>query len=320
MNPKISFIIPAYNATTTIKRCVDSIIKMETDIEILIIDDGSNDNLKDYIKNYYENDCRILYLKKENGGVSSARNYGIKKSKGEYISFVDADDEIISNTYEDMLKLMQRYKSDWVQGEYIKLKKNKECRVILSHKISTLVSYPLVEVLKKYNFGYVWGKIYKRSLMEKDNLQFDEAMTYAEDRLFNMKYALLINSALYINSVSNKYYLSKKSLSRRYCSTYYDNMLKIQQTSIDLSNKYKLKFLENVKFEIVIGSIRNEFRKPNIKKKECLDFLRLFLRSNLDINRLTVGRYQDIILKKVLMTKNEMIIYFCIKILNIIKG
>ena len=90
---KVSFIIPAYNSTKTIKRAIDSILKQNNnklDFEIIIVDDGSEDKLRNLIKQYESDDLKnIKYFKKENGGVASARNYGVQKAQGDYIIFVD---------------------------------------------------------------------------------------------------------------------------------------------------------------------------------------------------------------------------------------
>lgn len=101
----ISFIIPAYNARKTIGKAIESILnqeKSDIDYEIIVVDDGSNDNLKDELEKY-ENKIRYFY--KENSGVSDARNLGVKMSKGEYIIFVDSDDYI----FRSLLKDIQEY-------------------------------------------------------------------------------------------------------------------------------------------------------------------------------------------------------------------
>ena len=102
----ISFVIPAYNATKTILRTIDSILAQKgttMEFEIIVVDDGSTDNLRNTIKQYSSSELKnIKYYKKENGGVSSARNYGVKKASGEYIIFVDSDDIVSKNLLKDI--------------------------------------------------------------------------------------------------------------------------------------------------------------------------------------------------------------------------
>lgn len=102
----VSFIIPAYNASKTIKKTIDSILnQVHSDLkyEIIVVDDGSTDNLRDVIKEYSPSELQYInYYHKENGGLSSARNYGFKKSKGDYIIFVDSDDYVSKKLLKDI--------------------------------------------------------------------------------------------------------------------------------------------------------------------------------------------------------------------------
>lgn len=107
--PKLSIIIPVYNVEKYIKKCLDS-IKEQTmkDFEIIIVNDGAEDNSEEIIKKYQiqNENLKIRYFKKENGGLASARNYGVKHAKGNYISFIDPDDYLEPNTFECLNKYM----------------------------------------------------------------------------------------------------------------------------------------------------------------------------------------------------------------------
>ena len=97
--PKVSVIVPIYNVEKYLKKCLDSLVNQTLDdIEIILVNDGSKDNSKQ-IAEKFANDYpnKIIYLEKENGGLSSARNYGLKHAKGDYISFVDSDDYVSKN-------------------------------------------------------------------------------------------------------------------------------------------------------------------------------------------------------------------------------
>ena len=104
----ISFIIPSYNSGKTIKKAINSILKQDNnslEYEIIVVDDGSTDNTEEIIENLNEN---IKFIKKENGGVSSARNRGIKEATGEYIVFVDSDDYISKTLLKDIEKYVEK--------------------------------------------------------------------------------------------------------------------------------------------------------------------------------------------------------------------
>lgn len=113
MTPVISIIVPAFNEEKYISRCLDSILNQTfTDFEVLCIDDGSTDSTFDIISEYSEKDSRIIPLKNPEKGVSSARNFGIKNSKGKYIGFVDSDDFIQPQMYEFLYKAISENNGD----------------------------------------------------------------------------------------------------------------------------------------------------------------------------------------------------------------
>ena len=102
-NPKVSIIIPVYNVEKYLKKCLDSVVNQTLkDIEIIVVNDGSPDNSQKIIDEYAKKYSQIASYTKENGGLSDARNYGIKKSKGKYLAFIDSDDFIDH----DMIKKM----------------------------------------------------------------------------------------------------------------------------------------------------------------------------------------------------------------------
>lgn len=129
----ISFIVPAYNAAKTIKRTIDSILKQaesKIDYEIIIVDDGSTDDLRSVINQYSISDLqKIKYLKKENGGLSDARNYGLKKAEGDYIIFVDADDYINKRLLKDIEKYINK-NIDLIKWKPVRIDENgKEIKI-----------------------------------------------------------------------------------------------------------------------------------------------------------------------------------------------
>ena len=118
--PNVSVIVPVYNVEKYIDRCLDSLINQTLeDIEIIIVNDGSTDDsekiIKEYIKKYPQ---KFIYLKKDNGGLSDARNYAIPYVNGEYLAFLDSDDYIEKETYKKMYELAKKEKSDMVECDF----------------------------------------------------------------------------------------------------------------------------------------------------------------------------------------------------------
>ena len=183
----ISVIVPVYNAEKYLHRCIKRILAQDyTDFELLLIDDGSTDNSGTICDEYAIKDNRIRVFHKENGGVSSARNWGLDNAIGEYIMFVDSDDYMLPGMLEVMLSTLESKKADLVVcgttetgGGYWRpiadvdysINQLKENFVSLLH--TELLSPP-------------WNKIYKKDII--GNNRFCEDISFGEDLLFNIQY------------------------------------------------------------------------------------------------------------------------------------
>ncbi len=116
---KVSIIIPIYNVEKYVRRTIESAIKQtERDIEIILVNDGSTDSSGDICNGYASKDTRIKIIHKENGGLSSARNAGIKEASSEYVLLLDGDDYLANCAVETLLKIMEKYPSDLIQFRY----------------------------------------------------------------------------------------------------------------------------------------------------------------------------------------------------------
>ena len=167
----ISIIIPCYNAEKTIKRCLESVISQTyKNIEIVIINDGSIDKTDSIIKKYI-NDNRIKYYNRSNHGIGKTRNFGIKETTGEYITFLDSDDYAIDNLY----KLAQKNKLDLVVSDYYVDNKNIKSEKIKSFPITNIKNNP--NLIFDINLA-PWNKLYKKELIE--NIKFEENLKYED--------------------------------------------------------------------------------------------------------------------------------------------
>lgn len=153
--PTISVIIPLYNKEKAIEKTIESVLKQSyTDFELVIIDDGSTDGSADIVRKKALADERIKYIYKDNGGVSSARNYGLSKSVGEWIVFIDADDEMLPDNLDTLLRLVTKHKvnvgacnvllNNETGIHAIKLRLNKEvvCKKIIKARLQGKVIFP----------------------------------------------------------------------------------------------------------------------------------------------------------------------------------
>lgn len=180
MTPKISVIIPLYNKEKAIENTINSILKQTfTDFELIVADDGSTDNSATIVRKIAATDKRIKYIYKKNGGVSSARNYGLSKSIGEWIVYIDADDEMLPNNLDTLIKLVTKYQVNvgacnvLVSNETgihpIKLRLNKETvyKNFIKAKLKNKAVFPN------------GGKIFHRSILGEK--PYNEKLTRYED-------------------------------------------------------------------------------------------------------------------------------------------
>lgn len=180
MVPKISVIVPVYNAEKYLHRCIDSILAQTfTDFELLLINDGSKDSSGDICDEYAVKDSRVRVFHKPNGGVSSARNLGLDNVNGEWISFVDADDWIEPQMLELLLSKAKETNADIVFSDF---NFDYPDRSIVSHFYDW--NKQDLDGLSEYistTWTCLWGSIQKKSLYDDNNLRSPEGVKYCED-------------------------------------------------------------------------------------------------------------------------------------------
>lgn len=232
----ISIIVPIYNADTSLERCINSILRQSyADFELILVNDGSKDSSENICLDFKRVDNRIIYIKKENGGVSSARNVGLRQACGEYVTFIDSDDYVEENYLE---QLMIGATCDFVlsgfhstEGISFVPRRAFIDENSYKEKIPQLVSHP-------YLLYTPWAKLYKSSLLKKANLIFDESLRLYEDTIFVLTYLAICTSISiipyagyeYIGSWGgvSKYKLSQKEVEYR-CKLEYDVLTKIEK-------------------------------------------------------------------------------------------
>lgn len=217
MNDLVSIIVPIYNVEKYLDKCINSIIAQTYNkLEIILVDDGSPDKCAKICDEYAEKESRIVVIHKENGGLSSARNAGLKIAKGDYISFVDSDDYIYKGMVEHMLQASVQNAADIVicdyktvyEDEKVNYENLEQCN---TGKITDIgqneaqVAY-FNDDKKRKSLVVVWNKLYERRLFE--NIRFpegriheDEAVTYR--LLYKAKKIMYIKNGYY-------FYLERK--------------------------------------------------------------------------------------------------------------
>ncbi len=225
MNELISIIVPIYNVEKYIKRCIESIINQTySNIEIILVDDGSPDNCGKICDEYVLKDKRIKVIHKKNGGLSSARNAGLEIALGKYISFIDSDDYISSYFIEKLYKTCKDKNCEITLCEYERVYSEIKKENTIEKKDSIIEVYDTKQMLNKlYSTDYLittvaWNKLYKRDILKNirypdGRLHEDEATTYKI--LYNAKKVAIIREKLYYyyydeNSIMNKKFNIKR--------------------------------------------------------------------------------------------------------------
>lgn len=205
--PKVSVIVPVYNVERYIKECLESlVIQTLEDLEILIVNDGSTDNSIEVIKKYIEKyPNKFVYLEKQNGGLSDARNYAIPYAKGEYIAFLDSDDYVEKDIYEKMYEIAIKDNSDMVECDFYweyPNKRKEDIGIIYSGKKEMLEKVRVV----------AWNKLIKREILEKSKVEFPKGYRY-EDVEFTYKLIPYLDKISFLKKPCIHYIQRENSIS-----------------------------------------------------------------------------------------------------------
>ena len=245
----ISIIIPVYNVEKYLKVCIDSILNQTyKDLEIILVNDGSTDNSKKICESYLLKDNRIILIDQLNSGPSKARNKGIEIAKGKYISFVDADDVIKLDYYQNLYNLANKTDVDIIMSEilyYNGITESKKHSIV--PKDSVLNKHEIInKILIQFyggdttNIASLCNKLYKRELIQKYNLRIDETRVRAEDYWFNFIALLNANSFFATNYAGYIYNTSVfGSIMKSFRENQYQGFLRTRNELLTFNQKLK---------------------------------------------------------------------------------
>lgn len=277
---KISVIVPIYNVENTLEKCVDSIEKNKADLEVILVNDGSKDKSGKIAKKLALQYSNIKYIEKENGGLSDARNCGLKEATGDYISFVDSDDFVDEELYAKLEKYMNE------DYDLIKFRINtvsEDGKIIKKHESPVFenktgeeafaILFPVDEMLEPS-----WGYLYNMKFWKENNFEFAKGL-YHED--FGLTPFIIVNakSVVSTNFYGYNYVQTKTSITRgndknaykraNDILVHYDNMLKKLKV-YNLSNRTK----ENIKIYYTNCAILKAKELAGKEQKEYINNLK----------------------------------------------
>lgn len=268
---KFSVIMPVYNVEKYIETAIKSVLNQTYEnFELLIINDGTRDDSMKIVSKYQNKDDRIKIYNKQNGGLSSARNYGLKYATGQYICFIDSDDYIEDTMLEKLNDEISVKKYDMLIYGYnidilnsneqkIESKKITEKSFIFSRNNSQNLNFKNISII-----GYAWNKCYKYELIKNNSLKFEEGTSYIEDIVFNNSFFKIskdikvMDTSLYHYIQRNRETLGRKSyknmleLDLRYSKLLEEILLSLNNTKEQVEEIIEQTLFERIKWSIIV--------------------------------------------------------------------
>ena len=287
-NSLLTVIIPIYNAEKTIKRCLDSVLSQTyKNLQIILIDDGSKDQSLSICSKYEKEDKRVKCYKQNHNGVSRARNLGIEKAEGKYITFVDSDDYIKKDTYEKALKKIGD--TDIIMFGFYERYEEADHSKTISPKVEGILNAKDAIYECMIPLGYevtVWNKIYKTELIKR--IKFDVSLKISEDELWLIKILKTAKKVCLYNEPFY-YYVQNKGSTMRSDSVVDEKWLtaiKAKKAVVDeLANIRRCNELSKAKiyhnlFKLLINSYcSNDCKSFDMIKKEIDPYKKCFYKA-----------------------------------------
>ena len=277
----ISVIVPVYNVESFLIRCISSIREQTNrNLEIILIYDGSEDASGEICDTLAKEDSRISVIHKQNAGLSSARNVGLDNAKGEYISFIDSDDWVMKNYFENMLNMLVLMEGDIISAKYMYTKKyinepmKKDEKIKVFDKNSAKEWY-LRSLFSAINDSSCCTKLYRKSAI--GDCRFEEGRLY-EDIVFNWNVLDRVDKYLYLPNIGYYYYLRNNSTTNKniFSQKNYDSIYSAEyiRDSIDFKcqelKKISEQYLAKAHFSILVKMIRTRYQNIEDIERERL--------------------------------------------------
>lgn len=295
----VSIIVPVYKVEEYLPRCINSLINQTyKNIEIILVDDGSPDNCPKICDEYAQKDNRIKVIHKQNGGLSSARNEGIKEAKGEFISFVDSDDWVDPKFISCLHEIIVSNNADFSSCLFCRTTGEQD-RKLFSETEEIITDKKFICAMdEKFYTGYAWNKMYKRSIIVDNEIFFDESIFNGEDFPFVFEYLEYVNRGVFIRQDLYFYFIRQTSImhtvkiSERYltilkarekglsilktkCKTAYDMCL---AAYLDQLCKIKFMIMKDLDCKELLHSVN---QKIKTNKKGLMGFKNVSLKSKI---------------------------------------
>lgn len=200
----ISIIIPVFNSAKYLRRCIESVKKQSySRWELILVNDGSTDESGSICEEFSKSDSRIRVLHKSNGGVSSARNLGLNYISGDWVTFIDSDDEMLQYALESYVRVIE-HDIDIIRGGFERVKSNRtfaiSCNNIKSH-----IKEEIIRLCDQTRYEtYLWNSCFRVKILK--NVRFREDISWCEDHLFTFSAIACAQNVIFISNLVYRYY------------------------------------------------------------------------------------------------------------------
>ena len=284
-HPILSIIIPLYNCEKYIKQCLDTIFRQEmneSDFEVIVIDDGSKDSGCSLASEYAKRHQNILVIKQENQGVACARNNALEKATGDYVTFVDADDMLVSGSLSTLIKIAVENKADIVKAAHKEVPEDAVCEDFSSShdncSIQVMTGEEAIVNITRMKEGYCWGYLISRKLITDNRLSFPPKVAFMEDWAFITQ--AILKSRTFVNA-DVLLYLYRRNSSSCMANVTTEKMLLgckaidiVANLAKDTSGDVKKKLSDNVCVNInIVLWFTIHYRSIYNRKKEIIKAL-----------------------------------------------
>lgn len=238
MDDLVSIIVPVYNVEAYLEKCLDSMLDQTySNIEIVLINDGSTDNGPKICDEYAKKDSRVKVIHKANSGVSDTRNIGLEAAKGSYVTFVDSDDWIEKDYVENLYRAIIENKADYATCGYNRVYGNKSEKINSSGETITYSAREyLIKLLNvQSSYGFCHMKLIKKDIIK--DTKFYKGLVVGEDALFNIELCKNITKAVVLEQPLYNYRFNANSVVRKYDENYMNKY----QESMEIMNNYIMK-------------------------------------------------------------------------------
>ena len=291
--PAISIIIPVYNAERYLRQCIESVIAQTfKDWEAILVNDGSKDGSLAICQEYASKDDRIKVIDKPNGGPSSARNRGLNEAQGKYVYFMDADDWIETKFFENFVRntvdtkrccdenedndygydiIFQGFVREFSDGR-------KEKSFAMDADTSTMSKEKIIcRLYKEHVYGWAWCKLFRREIIEKHHVRFDESLRLWEDELFTSEFLRYAENVRTVNSHLYHYIYYPDSLMQTN-NTYLKRLFlseRMNEALTPIANEELKEYInstynKNLKYSLLMALKNEQNHKCDYATKEAL--------------------------------------------------